>query len=466
MVFPLITFPYSSRILEAEGIGVINFYNSIISYISLVTCLGIPLYATREIAKVKHDPSLTSKTSAEVLVFHVGLTVLGYIVVALICVFVPKIRENWPIFLLLSASLIFTAMGCDWYFRGTEDFKFITIRGLIVRIIYIPLLFIFVRTKSDLLMYAGLTVFVTVGNNLFNFYKIIKVISFKEIKDAVKVPFRHLKGSVQIFLLNASISLYLQMNILILGFLSSSTSVGYFTAASRFTYVVSGIIVALQTTLLPRGASLLSQDNLEAFKNIMTKVLNFIFCVTLPMSAGLIVMSPLIIKLFAGDSFSPAIPTLQLLSINVIFSIFNGVLCGGMLVPLGKETLAMYACLIGGIVSIAANFILVPFFSQNGSALASIITEIAVGIGMIALAKKYIPVKLWKRSYFTYLFSSLIMFAVCSIIWSLSTHEAYRLVVTPVTGIIVYILLLNLIKDNFYLSLQSTLFQKLKLIKS
>lgn len=466
MVFPLITFPYASRILEAEGIGVINFYNSIISYISLVTCLGIPLYATREIAKVKHDPSLTSKTSAEVLVFHVGLTVLGYIVVALICVFVPKIRENWPIFLLLSASLIFTAMGCDWYFRGTEDFKFITIRGLIVRIIYIPLLFIFVRTKSDLLMYAGLTVFVTVGNNLFNFYKIIKVISFKEIKDAVKVPFRHLKGSVQIFLLNASISLYLQMNILILGFLSSSTSVGYFTAASRFTYVVSGIIVALQTTLLPRGASLLSQDNLEAFKNIMTKVLNFIFCVTLPMSAGLIVMSPLIIKLFAGDSFSPAIPTLQLLSINVIFSIFNGVLCGGMLVPLGKETLAMYACLIGGIVSIAANFILVPFFSQNGSALASIITEIAVGIGMIALAKKYIPVKLWKRSYFTYLFSSLVMFAVCSIIWSLSTHEAYRLVVTPVTGIIVYILLLNLIKDNFYLSLQSTLFQKLKLIKS
>lgn len=465
MVFPLITFPYASRILQADGIGIINFYSSIISYISLLTCLGIPLYATREIAKVKHDPSLISKTSAEVLVLHIALTLIGYIAVAILAITIPKIRDHYPIFLILSASLIFTAMGCDWYFRGTEDFKYITIRGLICRIIYIPLLFIFVKNKNDLMMYSGLTVFVSVGNNCFNLYRIFRVIKLKEIKDALKVPTKHLKGSVNIFLLSASISLYLQLNILLLGFLSTATYVGYYTAASRLTHIVAGIITALQTTLLPRSSALLAQDANDKFKNTISKVLDFVICFSFPMSAGLIVMAPLIIKLFAGDSYLPAIPTLQLLSFNLIISIFNGFLCGGVLVPQGKERLATYACLIGGAVNLILNFILIPLLQQNGSALAAIATELAVIIGMITFGHKFIPIKLWKQSYFKYIGCTIIMLVLCYILWSLDSHEAYRLTVIPLSGIIIYTGSLNILRDKFYMSLQNEIFKKIKIIK-
>lgn len=461
MVFPLITFPYASRILDADGIGLINFYSSIISYISLVTCLGIPLYATREIAKVKHDPSLISKKSAEILFLHILLTLIGYIAIIILCFLVPKIREDYVLFLILSASLIFTAMGCEWYFRGTEDFKFITIRGLICRIIYIPLLFIFVKSKNDLLIYGILTVFVTVGNNLFNFYKISSIIKLKELKEAVKVPTRHLKGSVEIFILSASISLYLQLNILILGFISTATNVGYYVAASRVTTIVAGIITALQTTLLPRSASLLAQDNLEAFKTTLYKVMNFIVCFSLPMSAGLIVMAPLIIKLFAGDTFLAAIPTCQILSFNLILSIYNGFLCGGILIPGGHEKKATFACLIGGGVNLILNFILIPFLAQNGAAIASVFTEFAVLFGMLGFGYKYIPISLWKRSYWNYCISTVIMFIVCVVSWHFVSHEAFRLVAIPFIGIFTYLFLLNVMKDRFYLDLQKSIIDKL-----
>lgn len=468
MVFPLITFPYASRILEADGIGIVNFYNSIIGYISLFTCLGIPLYATREIAKVKHDSKLLPRKSAEILLLHIGLTFLGYIVVAILSLFVAKINQHYGLFLILSASLIFTAMGCDWYFRGTEDFKYITIRGLICRIIYIPLLFIFVKTKQDLFIYCILTVFVSVGNNLFNFYRISKLLSFQLLKEASNRSLKHLKGSVKLFLLSSAISLYLQLNILMLGFLSSTTNVGYYTAASRITFIISGLITALQATLVPRSSYLVANKSHSEYSTLLNKVSNFIICFSLPMSMGLIIMAPLIIKIFAGDTFMPASPTLQLLSLNIILSIYNGFICSAVFIPQGKENLATYSCLFGGIVNLILNFILIPVFAQNGTAMAAIITEITVFSGMVILGSKYVPFKIFKVSYLKYLILSLLMFALCYFLWNIDDHEAYRLTVIPIAGILFYLSILLIIKDPLVLSIKNLIYTKLtyRLIKN
>ena len=113
ILFPLITFPYSSRILLAEGIGEVNFYQSIISYI---------------------DRKQPNVTTIEILSLHGITTLIGYLVVAILCFTVPKIQTDLPLFLLLSSSIFLTTIGCEWFYKGIEDFKYITVRGLIVRI--------------------------------------------------------------------------------------------------------------------------------------------------------------------------------------------------------------------------------------------------------------------------------------------------------------------------------------------
>lgn len=105
LLFPLITFPYASRILLAEGIGQVQFFQGIIGYIALCTALGIPMYAIREIARVRNDRELCSRTSVEILLLHSGLTLIGYAIVAVLVATVTQIQVNIPLFLLLSTNL-------------------------------------------------------------------------------------------------------------------------------------------------------------------------------------------------------------------------------------------------------------------------------------------------------------------------------------------------------------------------
>lgn len=159
LLFPLITFPYASRILLADGIGQINFFQSIIQYITLLTCLGIPMYAIREVAKIRENIEERNKVTVEILLLHASLTVVGYIIMILLVATVTKIQVDILLFLLLSTTIFFTAIGCEWFYQGVEDFKYITIRGLIVKTISVILLFLLVKTKEDIMWYAAYSVF-------------------------------------------------------------------------------------------------------------------------------------------------------------------------------------------------------------------------------------------------------------------------------------------------------------------
>ena len=172
LLFPLITFPYASRIMMAGGIGQVNFFQSIISYISLFTCLGIPMYAMREVAKVRDNGKKMTQIAVEILLLHAFLSLLGYVVVAIVCMIVPQVQTNVPLFLILSVTIFFTAIGCEWFYQGIEDFKYVAVRGLIVKSVSIVLLFLLVKTKEDILWYGIYTVLGTLGGNVFNFIRL------------------------------------------------------------------------------------------------------------------------------------------------------------------------------------------------------------------------------------------------------------------------------------------------------
>lgn len=145
LLFPIVTFPYVARILMADGIGQVNFYLSIINYISMFAGLGIPTYAIREIARVKSNVKEMNQVAVEILLLHTFLTLLGYIVVGVVALTVAQVQVNLPLFLILSMNLFFIAIGCEWFYQGMEDFKYITIRGLIVKMLSVA----FVNENRD-----------------------------------------------------------------------------------------------------------------------------------------------------------------------------------------------------------------------------------------------------------------------------------------------------------------------------
>lgn len=464
LLFPLITFPYASRILLADGIGQVNFFQSIIQYITLLTCLGIPMYAIREVAKVRDNIAERNKVTVEILLLHASLTVIGYVIVAILAATIAKIQVNIPLFLILSATIFFTAIGCEWFYQGVEDFKYITIRGLIVKTVSVVLLFLLVKTKEDILWYAGYSVFGVLGGNIFNFIRLRKYISLKKLPFGELRPLRHLLPALHIFVLNLVISIYVQLNSVMLGFMSDTTSVGLFTAASKLSHMTLGIVSALGTAMLPRLSNLIAIGEKEKFDRLSQKAMQFVLAITLPMTVGMILTSSYLIPLFCGETYTPAILTLQIISPIILAIGISSILGIQILYPQGQENKVILSTALGAAVNFFLNLWLIPKYEQDGAAIATVITEIVVTGSMIFIGSRYIPIRWKNKNYFHYFIGTLLMGIGVSG-WMYGTpcqSDILNLTVSCVIGIAIYAIYLIAIKDSFYLEVKTMIYKRIK----
>lgn len=462
ILFPLISFPYASRILMAERIGEVNFFQSIIQYVLLLTSLGIPMYAIREIAKVRDNVALRNKTLLEILILNLILTVLGYCIIFIILMTVDKVQVNVPLFLILSLSIILTTVGCDWFYQGVEDFKYITIRGIVVRSLALILLFLLVKTEQDVLYYAICITVGSLGGNIFNFVRLTKYVKFSELVSNDLKPFRHIKPVLRIFVLNLIISIYVNLNIVMLGFMKNNESVGLFTSATKLTQVILSVVTSLGAVLLPRMSNMISNNQMLEFRELSQKSLDFISVITLPIVFGLIILSDFIIPIFCGDTYSDAILTLQILAPVIILIGVSNVLGIQILYPQGKENIVIFSTILGALVNVILNLWLIPLYSQNGAAVATLFAELVVTITMCIIGKRLIGVK-WKKRYTGYFTASIIMMGLIYLIKQINLSFILDFIVSILAGTIIYLLFLIFTKDPFYITFKNTLSKKLNL---
>jgi O-antigen/teichoic acid export membrane protein len=450
MLFPLLTFPYVCRILLPAQIGQVNFYNSIIGYISLFTCLGIPMYAVREIARDRDDIIKMNRTAIEVLLLHTLLTLIGYVVVAILCLTVPQIKENVPLFLILSVTLIFTVIGCEWFYNGIEDFKYITIRGIVVKCISVLFLFLLVKTKKDLLWYGIYCVVGSIGGNIFNFIRLRKYIHKDNIIFSQLNLKRHLKPALKVFSFNVVTSVYLQLNPVLLGFMKDTIAVAFFTAATKLMMMVNKISSSLGTVLMPYASHLLSEGKREEFDKLIQKSYDFTLALTIPLVIGLICMAPYIIRVFCGSQYEDAILTSQIIAPIVLVVGLSGVIGFQVLYPIGKIDTVVRCTIYGAITNIILNLALIPSLSYNGTAIAYLGAEIATTISEYIIAKKDIPINFLKRSNITYVIGGILMTIGIVIVSDfVHTNNIVMLMLETIVGFGIYFLYLIIKRDQF-----------------
>lgn len=449
LLFPLITFPYASRVLMAEGIGQVQFFDSIIGYILLVTSLGIPLYAVRELARVRGDLYQRSKVATEIILLHGALTFVAYVMVFVIAATVTKIKADVPLFLLLSSSLLFTAIGVQWFYQAIEDFKYITIRSITVKTLAAVALFVFVKDKSDILWYAAVNTGASVGNNLFNFIRLRKHISLRGLRLKDLDIVRHIRPALKLFTINMIVSIYILLDTVMLGFLSSKEAVGFYTAANKLTRMSLGIVTSLGAVLLPRFSNFISTGRYEEFKELGGKAISFTAAMVLPMCAGLILLAEPIITVFSGPTYGPSTLTLQILAPVTIFLGFSGLLGMQMLYPQGKESMVMVASLAGATINVVLNLILIPKLAQYGAAISSAIAELTVLSTIIIIGYRYLPFKFFTKQNFVYLAGTIVMSVVVYAI-KIQPMEAWKTIAIALpAGVATYGLFLVVFKDHF-----------------
>ena len=431
IVFPVITFPYAARVLLPEGIGAVNFLQSIVAYIVLLTSLGIPMYAVREVAKYRDDVAIRNRITVEILLLSVILCLFGYVAGAVLGIYVPQISAQLGVFYALSLTILFTSLGVNWFYQAVEDFKFITIRALCFRMLAALGLFLFVRDKDDLLIYAFVLVGSTVGNNLINFIHLRKWIPFHSITWAELRIWRHLRPSLRIFVFNLVTSIYLNLNTVMLGFMRGDDAVGFYTAGNKLSHVVLSVVASLGVVLLPRCSNLIETGQMEAFSKVTSKSYRLVVGLSLPCIVGLIVLAIPVIRIFCGDEFLAAVPVLCWTAPIILFIGLSNVIGLQILYPMGKESIVIWSTVGGAVLNFLLNLLLIPSLGAVGAAISTFGAELIVLLIQIVVGRRYLSIRLFERDYLNYLHASVLMaFALCGL--SLLISNSWLLITASV----------------------------------
>lgn len=450
LLFPLIVFPYASRIMLADGIGHIDFFQSIMQYVLLITCFGIPMYAIKEIAKSRDDLYLKNKTLLEILSLQILLSFFAYIIVFIISIIVPEIKSDQILFYIFSLSIFLNTIGCEWYFQGVEDFKYITLRSIIVKAISLLLLFIFVHARNDIYYYALVLVLGTYGGNVFNFIRICRTISC-DFKIKELNPIKHLLPALHVFVLTFITTIYVQLNSVMLGFMSDERSVGLFSSASKISHLLLIVGTTLSTTMLPRMSNMIAQNKNNDFNHMCINLIKFIIMLSVPLTIWLLFSSTEIIHIICGNSYDESIITLMIMAPIIIIIGLSNVIGIQILFPMGKVNLVIKATAMGALVNVVLNLFLIPIYKHNGSAISTLTAETIVTISLVYMSKHLIDYKFIFITCINYLFASFIMMCTLFLLPKISTNDLVNLLYISCVGIFIYVIVLWLLKDNFFL---------------
>jgi O-antigen/teichoic acid export membrane protein len=406
VLFPLIIFAYAARIINPEGIGKVSFVESICRYVMLIAALGIPIYGVREIAKVKDDKIKLNTIFNEIVSIHIVISVVISLIYLAIVFFVQKFNNELQYYLLGLVMIFANVFTVEWYFQGTSNFKFITLRTVFVRLFSVILLFFIVTKPEHEINFFVITIITLLLNSVINFWYASKSIKFR-FRINILVFKKHFKPLLLIFSSTVSISIYVLLDTILLGFLSDEKAVGLYSIALKISKIPMLFVGALGLVLIPQLSYSFVQNDLEKINVLISKSINFVITFSLPIIFLIFGLSTDLILLIFGEKFIVAADTLKILSCLVLLIGLSNIFGLQILTPMGKDKYLTFSVLFGTILSLTLNFVLIPIYQDKGAAIATVITELAVVFSTFYFANKFLRIAIDYRFFMlSFLFST------------------------------------------------------------
>jgi len=438
IIYPIITLPYVSRILGVEQIGIYTFITTIVTYFRLFSSLGTPLYGTREIAKFKHDFNSRNSVFNEIFSINIITSICSSILYIAIIYSIPKFYEYFDYFLIAGSILYFSSFNIDWFYSGIEDYKLITQRSIIIKLLTVICLFLFVKTQKDLANYILLSSIAIFGNQIWNVTAIHKYQI--KIKFTLKNFRRHITSLYILFLSTIAQQIYLMIDTVMLGFLSTYIEVGLYNTAIKSIRIIMPLTMSLCVVLLPRISQLTTEKKKDEIYTLLNKTFQTLLFFSIPLVLYFITVSSYFIRLFFGEEYINASTTMKICSLLFLIgnlSYFFGV---QILVMSSKEKDFLKCTIIGTIGNILGNAILIPLIGANGAAIASIIGESLVTSSTIYFTYKH---KLFKPNWIEikkYLLAS-ISFIICAALIPSECNYIFKLSLITILGWLGYFII-------------------------
>lgn len=355
-VFPLISMPYLARVIGADGFGKIAFASAIVVWIQTISDWGFNLTATRDVAQNRDNKELVSRIFSNVLWARSVLTLLSGIILLLVVLLVPYLRENADIifvtFLLVPGYILFP----EWFFQAIEKMKYTTFFNLFLKLVFTVAVFVFIHKREDYLIQPLLT---TIGYLLCGFgalYLIFKKWGYTLCKPQWSEIFKTIRNSTDVFINNLMPNLYNSFSVMLLGFFGGSTANGIYDGGNRFPVIFYQFQSVLSRAFYPFLSRRPDKHSFNAKLNIVSALIGAVF---------LILLSPLVIKIMLGDEFEKSVVVMQILSFSVVFLAMDYTYGTNFLIINHKEKPLRNLTFVSSIVGMSVAIPLVYYFSSS-----------------------------------------------------------------------------------------------------
>ncbi|CAM2912384.1 oligosaccharide flippase family protein [Actinobacillus equuli] len=447
-LFPLLTFPYVSRILEPEGTGKVAFATSFVTYFIMLSSFGVANYGVRAVAQVRDNKYQLSKVTQEILFINLVMMFFTYLVFFTLLFFSDKLGQEKALLNITSLLILFTIIGIEWFYKGIEQYQYITVRTILFRLIALVATFIFINSKSDYITFALISMIAAVGSSILNIINVRKYISFKwyssyELK-------KHLKPMFLLFLTSFAISVYTNTDATMLGFLRTDTDVGYYNAAVRIKAILLSIVTSLGVVLLPRLSYYIQHNMTIEFNLALKKSVNFIMLISLPVAVFFAVFSKETILVLAGNAYLESIIPLKIIMFTVVLVGITNILGIQILLPLKKDGILLISVVGGAIANIGLNLYFIPKLGATGAAISTTIAELVVLILQFIFVKEYWNI-LFRDIQYCKIFGAILVSAITTkLILDVANFSIFfMLVLAAIIFFSVYLILLVLLKEKF-----------------
>lgn len=368
----LVLFPYVSRVLGVDMVGKVGFVNDTINYFSIFALMGIATVGVREIAACGEDREKRSRVFSSLMVILAIMTIFVTVVYLGSIFVLNRFQADRTLFVAGTGTLLFTSLLIEWFYQGLENFRYITVRSVAVKLLYAAAVFLTVRKPEDYVLYFILTVGSIVLNALINlgYSRRFATFSFRNLDIRT-----YLKPVFSLGLYKVMISMFTTFNVIYLGFVASETEVGYYYTSKKLFFLVLGLFTAFASVMLPRMSSILAENRKEEFNRKIEQSFDIVLAFSVPVIIFFVIMAPQIIMLMSGPGYEGAVLPMRILSPVLLVTAMAQIWTMQILIPMRLDRVILVTSGIGAILGILVNILLVGRLGAVGSALVLLISE-------------------------------------------------------------------------------------------
>ncbi len=374
--FPLVTYPYVLRILGVARIGVVTYTSSIVSYFMILASLGMGTYAIREGAKCRNNKKEFQKFCNEIFSTNVLFTIISYAILLYTVCFLNGLKQYGLLISIQSLAIIFETFSVSWMNSIFEDYVYITVRSIAAYLTSLLMTFLFIHSPEDYLKYAFIQILPQGISCVSNWIYCKRYVRFK-LTIHLNLP-THLKPILYFFANTIAVSIYVNIDNVMLGWILGNESVGIYTAAVKIYTVLKNVLSSIYIVAIPRFAELYGQKHMGVYRNLFSGLISTLALIILPICTGLACSAEALIGFIAGESYNKGTLPLQILSLSLMFALFGGIITACINIPLGREKENMIATIGSAFINFSLNLIMIPKLGAAGAAITTTFSELFV----------------------------------------------------------------------------------------